>query len=202
MLARRIAVLVVVGLLGCGPQPDWHTEHAKQWQRWNQIKVASQIEKGECDGCGPRFGETKSVKSDRLSREAREYLRRIEQNTRGLREIQALTAQPVLSQEVALEVWSDPQAKYWVLSNVPIGLHYRVITTRRVGPSGESFAVRLTRCSHAEPMFAYIGDSNRFETAQAQAQEALKQGVLTIQLSGLVTGSISDIVVRAACGWK
>ena len=111
----------------------------------------------------------------------------------------ALTAQPVLSQEVALEVRSDPQAKYWVISNVPIGQHYRVITTRRVGPSGESFAVRLTRCSRAEPMFAYIGDSDRFETAQAQAQAALKQGVQSIRLSGLVTGSISDIVVRAAC---
>ena len=92
MLARRIAVLVVVGLLGCGPQPDWHTEHAKQWQRWNQIKHASMdaaaLKPLECPGCPPRFGETKSVKSDRLSREAREYLRRIERNTRGLRKIQ------------------------------------------------------------------------------------------------------------------
>ncbi len=98
----------------------------------------------------------------------------------------------------AITVASDPKAKYWMLSNRAIGQGYRVITTQRIGPSGESFAVRLAKCG-TYPRFAYIGDSDYLSSARSQAEDALNEGTRNIRLGPLTSGSISDTIVQAAC---
>lgn len=73
----------------------------------------------------------------------------------------------LFAQGTPVDVWSDPSAKYWIVGNDQLTGKFRLISTRRVGRSGESWAIRLADCSI--PKFAYLGDASTFSQAQSQA---------------------------------
>ncbi len=87
-----------------------------------------------------------------------------------------------------LSIPSDPKANYFVT-----GMDKRTdgmieISTRREGPSGKSFAIRLVQC---EPLlFGYIAEGD--SEADLVRDPAPK-------LTQLVNGSISDVVAKHAC---
>lgn len=87
-----------------------------------------------------------------------------------------------------LAVPSDQKAKYFV-----IGMDKRTdgmveISTRREGPSGNSFAIRLVQC---EPLrFGYIAEGDSIADLVRDPSPKLTE---------LVTGSISDVVAKLAC---
>ncbi|KMK66035.1 hypothetical protein [Puniceibacterium sp. IMCC21224] len=106
--------------------------------------------------------------------------------------ITAATAAARAPTEVAdgdrIKIPSDPKAMYFVL-----GIDGRTdgrieITTRREGPSGTSFAIRLVQC---EPLlFGYIADGDsQADLVREPAPE----------MTELVDGSISDVISKAAC---
>lgn len=90
--------------------------------------------------------------------------------------------------EEPLAVPSDPKAKYFVtaIDKRPDGLVE--ISTRREGPSGTSFAIRLVQCGPLR--FAYI--------AEGDSEKDLVRDP-SPELTELVSGSISHVVSKHAC---
>jgi len=87
-----------------------------------------------------------------------------------------------------LSVPSDPKARYFVTEIVRRDDKLMEIATRREGPSGTSYAIRLVQCQPLK--FGYIADADSPDgIVRNEAPE----------MSDLVSGSISDIVSRWAC---
>ena len=89
-----------------------------------------------------------------------------------------------------IDVPSDPRASYFLLDlsrKSPANLV--TITTKRIGPSGISFARRLVNCRNMT--FRYTGD--------ADTLEELRRQNLKGPMGPLVDGSISDVISRYAC---
>lgn len=92
------------------------------------------------------------------------------------------------SAERQIIVPSDAKAKYFVYDLAKRDDGMVEISTRREGPSGTSYTVRLVQCS---PL--------RFATlADGETREGLVRAT-SPDFSELVTGSISDVVSRYAC---
>lgn len=109
---------------------------------------------------------------------------------------------PIVTKHIGtpLEVWTDPNAQYWVISNVLIPEGYRIITTRRVGSSGESFSIRIADCSITPPPSDYLSSQDSLAKAKRHANEAILYELDDVfPLTHNVRHSISDIVIRAAC---
>lgn len=87
-----------------------------------------------------------------------------------------------------IQVPSDSRASYFLIKLAARKSGDLEITTKRLGPSGTSYSVRLVRCSPLS--FGYIADGESVETLKRD--EAPK-------LSSLVGGSISDVISRYAC---
>ena len=96
-----------------------------------------------------------------------------------------------------VNVWSDPGAKYWIVGNTRLNDNFRLVSTRREGRSGQTYAIRLVDCSI--PEFAYIGDARTFALAKMQAEKKVMQGLHTIGVASVLPESVSGIIVYKAC---
>ena len=65
---------------------------------------------------------------------------------------------PKLAAEQPLSVLSDPKAKYFVIEKEGSRAE-RTIVTKRVGPSGTSYAKRLYNCDYDTVKYLGTGDS-------------------------------------------
>ncbi|AMY68204.1 hypothetical protein [Frigidibacter mobilis] len=90
--------------------------------------------------------------------------------------------------ETEVKVASDPQARYFAYDLTRRDDGLVEVSTRRVGPSGTSFAIRLVQCDPL--MFAYL--------AEADTKSDLRRSAVPA-FSVLVDGSISDVISRYAC---
>lgn len=90
---------------------------------------------------------------------------------------------------VPLNVPTDPKARYWVLEVDKAGTGQAHIVTKRVGPSGTSFARRRVDCQQGR--FQYVGEGDTL----AELENAHRPSPLI----KLVEGSISYYVSRFAC---
>ena len=89
-----------------------------------------------------------------------------------------------------VDVPSDPNARYFLLSVKP-GTGGRIeAITRREGKSGISYARREIDCSGQT--FRYTGEGDTLDEAKKPAPNIGEMG-------DLVDGSISDVVVKFAC---
>lgn len=100
----------------------------------------------------------------------------------------AVAALPALAAEIPLPVPSDAKAHYFVLDRDTKGTE-RKITTKRVGPSGTSYAQRLVNCSAGT--VKYLGDGETLAAMKASKPDA--------NMGPLVQGSIAYYVAKAAC---
>jgi hypothetical protein len=105
--------------------------------------------------------------------------------------ISLLLPMTALCAETPLSVPSDRKAKYWVLqkSGPRSG---RVILTKRVGPSGESFAKRVYNCDNFT--WKYIGDGDTLAD--------LAKSKPSPKMSEVLPNSIAESVGREACKEK
>ena len=95
-------------------------------------------------------------------------------------------------------VYADPGARYWMISNQHTSPRLRLVTTKRIGKYGESFSIRLIDCQ--SQTFAYVGDADTLEEAQAEALLALLDAEkLGPRLGKLSPHSTSSIVAEIAC---
>lgn len=88
-----------------------------------------------------------------------------------------------------LAVPSDPRARYFVVERAGTAAR-PVITTKRVGPSGTSYARREFDCGARR--VRYLGEGDTKAEADRPNEEP--------NLSSIVDGSIADYVRGAACG--
>lgn len=96
----------------------------------------------------------------------------------------AQTAEPV-------RVPTDRRANYSIIvQDVGHGRSALMVISRRIGPSGTSFAIREVNC--VDQTFRYMADGDSLD-------EALENIDDTQRMSDLVTGSISYYIVQAAC---
>lgn len=92
------------------------------------------------------------------------------------------------SQGEPLAIPSDPRANYYVTAMAKRTDGMIEVSTRREGPSGNSFAIRLIQC---EPLrFGYISEGDT---------EADLVRDPSPKLTDLLIGSISDVVAKHAC---
>ena len=100
-----------------------------------------------------------------------------------------------------LKVWTDPKARYWISSTPLSPEGYRIITTRRVGSSGESYSVRVADCTFTDnPPSEYLSSEDTLADAKRKANEAILFDFEDVfPLTHNIRDSISDIVTRAAC---
>ena len=89
---------------------------------------------------------------------------------------------------VEISVWSDSKARYWELSRGGTSTAPTNVT-RRVGPSGTSYAEREYDCSNHT--FRYLAEGDSLAGMISKANE---------RMSTLVEGSISDIMWHYVCG--
>lgn len=99
--------------------------------------------------------------------------------------VTAITAQAGES----VYVPTDLKASYEMLINKPINGRLLVVT-KRVGPSGTSFAAREIDCQAGT--FRYVGEGSSMEALRANAHDKDRMAVLT-------AGSISTYVAIHAC---
>lgn len=85
---------------------------------------------------------------------------------------------------------SDPKAAYWLLDVEPMENGNFSAITRRSGSSGVSFARREVDCE--QRLFRYLGEGDT-------KSKALRDSSNIGDMSGLVSGSISDVVVSVVC---
>ncbi len=91
--------------------------------------------------------------------------------------------------EPEIPVPSDPKARYFLIKREGTSKK-PILTTRRVGPSGNSFSKRVFDCR--KHTFKYLGDGNTLAEMEKSKPEPT--------MAELVDGSISDYVWRYACG--
>lgn len=97
---------------------------------------------------------------------------------------------PALADDpVEIEVPSDSKADYTLLGLEDLGGGVVQTTTKRVGPSGTSYAKRLFDCGSMR--FKYL--------AEGDSIEELDRGTPSPNMGPLFTGSISYHVSRYAC---
>lgn len=89
------------------------------------------------------------------------------------------------------DVPSDSKARYALLNVVKSTGGLIIATTRRDGSSGPSFARREIDC--AAQTYRYIGEGDTLDQANLPAPNPG-------EMSELVTGLISDVSVKFACG--
>ena len=87
-----------------------------------------------------------------------------------------------------LSIPSNANAKYYVLEKSGIG-DERVIVTKRVGSSGESYSKRLYNC--ADSTVKYLGDGDSLEEMNSSKEDK--------NLAPIVEGSIAHFVGIEAC---
>lgn len=92
------------------------------------------------------------------------------------------------AREMAIFVPSDSRAVYTVVERSKAGSK-RTILTKRVGPSGTTYARREVDC--VGETFRYLGEGDSVAEA--------RRGKATDQMGPLVHGSISYYVAREAC---
>lgn len=95
---------------------------------------------------------------------------------------------PALAAEKALNIPSDPNARFAVLE---VGGDWpnRTIVTRRTGPSGTSYSKRLYDC--AAMTVKYLGSGDTLAQMDASPPDP--------RMGPIVAGSIADYVGREAC---
>lgn len=93
--------------------------------------------------------------------------------------------------EIPLIVPTDARAKYWVLETGGAWPN-RTIVTKRVGPSGTSYAKRLYDCSNRT--VKYLGDGDTLEE--------MARSTPSPKMAPIVPESIADYVGREACRRK
>lgn len=143
------------------------------------------------------------------SRSARRYVRQVKRttilagvtavflaacNTSRDAEIEATretvaTGSPVPANGVRVNVPSDPKASYFVIDEGGTP-DLRTLTTRRVGPSGTSFARREFDCRKRTWRYLAEGD-----TLDAMTSANAK-------MATLVAGSIADVMWHRACSQR
>ena len=87
----------------------------------------------------------------------------------------------------AVNVASDPRAQYWILSKTKMPNGHLEVLSRRVGPSGESYARREVDCDART--VRYIGEGDTLEEAKADAPNP---GRMTEPVWESITGVITD----------
>ena len=91
----------------------------------------------------------------------------------------------------SVPVPTDSKASYKiVVQDVGYGKSALIVISQRIGPSGESFAIREVNCEAST--FRYMGEGDTLDEAMNSVDD-------TAAMSSLVDGSISDYIVRAAC---
>ena len=106
----------------------------------------------------------------------------------------ALQGQQGLRFPLSLSVPTDPRASYQILAVA--GTKTRpIITTRRSGPSGVSFAKREVDCRRWT--FRYLAEGDTME--ELRASEESRASRQTDRHGPLTEGSISSYVANAAC---
>lgn len=89
-----------------------------------------------------------------------------------------------------IPVPSDPKARYTLIAKKPMKNGHLEVTTRRVGPSGESYARREVDCRSMQFRYLAAGDT---------AQDIAVNGKNLGSMAPLVEGSISWHVARFSC---
>ncbi len=88
-----------------------------------------------------------------------------------------------------IAVPSDPRAQYYLLSKSTMANGNLEVVTRRVGPSGESFARREVNCPSGT--VRYIGEGDTQAEAEADAPNT---GEMTAPIAESITGVITKFV--------
>lgn len=100
----------------------------------------------------------------------------------------AALAQHVAAAEHQVFVPSDPRARHVVMESTgPID--QRVLVTRREGPSGTTYAVRLFNCSNGT--WKYLGSGDSVDEAKAGVPDRL--------MADILPNSIPAALRSAAC---
>ena len=94
------------------------------------------------------------------------------------------------SKGTAFKVASDSRARYFLLGVVPGKRGNIIATTRREGSSGTRFARREINCS--AQTYRYLGEGDN-------VKQTYRSNYSVGEMSDLVDGSISDVVVKFAC---
>ena len=94
------------------------------------------------------------------------------------------------SKGTAFKVASDSRARYFLLGVVPGKRGNIIATTRREGSSGTRFARREINCS--AQTYRYLGEGDN-------VKQTYRPNYSVGEMSDLVDGSISDVVVKFAC---
>ena len=89
----------------------------------------------------------------------------------------------------AIQVPSDSRAQYYFLEKSGNST-FRTLTTKRVGPSGTSYAKRLFNCS--QKTVKYLAEGETLSTVRAATSSSY-------QLAPIVTGSIAYYMYLEAC---
>lgn len=92
--------------------------------------------------------------------------------------------------EVQISVPSDPRAEYFVVDMHSEDQHTVIITTRREGPSGTSYATRHVEC--APLMTGYLSEGDTMEELAFRMKTS-------VELNSPVLESISGVVSQFAC---
>lgn len=90
---------------------------------------------------------------------------------------------------LALPVPSDQRASYFVMDKVVVHGASRIIVTRRVGPSGETWSRRTFNC--ADYTVKYLGSGS--------SRAEMDAGKPDPNMANVLPGTIADDVGRAAC---
>ena len=101
-----------------------------------------------------------------------------------------------LAMSVPLAVPSDPKAEYMLLDFEQVLPGLIIATTRRDGPSGVSYSVRVFDCESMR--FKYLADGESLAQVRAKAAAAPRRRAGR-DLAPLTRGSISYFVARQAC---
>ena len=96
---------------------------------------------------------------------------------------------PALASETAIAVPTDPGAAYTLLSYRKLNNGHVEAVTRRVGPSGQSFARREISCRNMT--FRYTGEGDTLEELNAPYDRG--------RMGRLIEGSISTYISKAVC---
>ena len=97
---------------------------------------------------------------------------------------------PTATQAQAIDVPSDPRARYEAIIVSQLRPGTVEILTRRNGPSGRSYTLREIDCG--AQTFRYLGEGDSRSDAEARRSAGSRHGPLTV-------GSISWHVARYAC---
>lgn len=95
-----------------------------------------------------------------------------------------------MSSATQVDVPSDPNAQYWIVSKAKMENGHLEVISRRLGPSGESYARREVDC--ATRTVRYIGEGDTLEEAKADSPNPS-------EMREPIWESITGVITSTAC---